>query len=94
MGLTFRLLYGLLIMGHARLLCGLASQGRPHCRMDRKSGHGSMPVGEQAPRYLIRDGTGPFSLSPDFDQCQASKLDQPGSGAAPCSWFLRIRGLP
>jgi len=55
--ISFRLLYGLLIMGTADdKFCGLASQ-LTHCRMDRKSGHGSMRLGTGS-RYLIRDRDG------------------------------------
>src|SRR3984893_520215 len=68
--ISFRLLYGLLIMGHGRrqiLWFGVTSHTTAEWianQLTEASGW------EQAPRYLIRDGTGPMarSSSEGFDQ--------------------------
>jgi hypothetical protein len=47
--ISFRLLYGLLIMGRGRRQILWWRDREPHCRMDRKSGHGSMRLGTGSP---------------------------------------------
>ena len=48
--ISFRLLYGLLIMGHGRRqVLWFWRHSSSHCRMDRKSGHGGMRLGTCSP---------------------------------------------
>jgi hypothetical protein len=48
--ISFRLLYGLLILGHGRRpILWFGVTAHPTARMDRKSGHGSMRVGTGSP---------------------------------------------
>jgi hypothetical protein len=68
--ISFRLLYGLLIMGHGRrqiLWFGVTANPTAEWIANQVT---EACGWEQAPRYLIRTGTGPMvrSLSADFDQ--------------------------
>src|SRR6476659_9358617 len=55
--ISFRLLYGLLIMGHGRRqILWFGVTAHPDRRMDRKSGHGSMRLGTSSPLSDPRSG--------------------------------------
>jgi hypothetical protein len=70
--ISFRLLYGLLIVGHARSTADfMAWRHKPSDRkMDRKSDRGSLRLGTQLLRYLVRDRDGALVRASfeDFDQ--------------------------
>ena len=57
--ISFRLLYGLLIMGHGRRQVLWFGDRASDRRMDRKSDHANVRL-EAGPRYLIRDRDGAY----------------------------------
>ena len=68
--ISFRLLYGLLIVGMVEADFMVWRHSASDRRMDRKSDHGSLPAGNKLPAISFVTGTGPMvrSSSEGFDQ--------------------------